>query len=134
MVARRFGKRPPREGVLDIDAYLFSDITAKDGRKHWHTRVDVFVERECPMGKKAYGHYLMRFRQALVECAGVLKKDAKEYGTHMLRLGGENWLFDNNVPAQRRREIGGWLTPVVEHGYLRIAVKAKFDFMRDCGI
>ena len=58
----------------------------------------------------------------------------KEYGAHMLRLGGDTCLFDDNVPAQRSCEIGGWLKAVVEHGYLRIAVKAKCDCMRPCGI
>jgi hypothetical protein len=134
MVKRRFGTAPPEVGVMDVDAYLFCDMVASSGSKHYSKRVDRFNDKGIPMGKAAYGHYLTRMREAFVVCCGVKREDVKEYGTHSLRIGGDTWLFDNGIPAVQRREMGAWLTPVTEYSYLRHSVLRSFDFVRKCGL
>ena len=85
-------------------------------------------------GGLAYDHYLNRFRQAIEECCDYTRAQALKFGTQSLRSGGCIHLFNMGVSALLRMDLGNWMTPSVEHGYLRVSCAKQVTFMRGVGL
>jgi len=69
-------------------------------------------------------------RQALMECCGLTATQAKEFGTHSLRLGAMELLRQKGVPAHIRQLLGGWMSAASALGYLQLPVGAQFNLLR----
>ena len=69
-------------------------------------------------------------RQALVECAGLTPEQAKQYGTHSLRVGAVEFLRQKGVPAELRQQLGGWLSATSALGYMQLPVSDQFSILR----
>ena len=89
---------------------------------------------ERPIGRGAYKKYLVRFKQALMECCGMTKQAVKEFGMHSMRVGGNTWLFENNMPASVRMRMGGWASAFSETTYIRTPVAERLATCKGMGI
>ena len=131
------GEAPPTEGWLTsavTDGFLFRRIKCGT-HTHLSKRVDEIVgSGERPMGREAYGGYLSRYRDALWMCCRMSKEAATTLGTQSARSGGDTWLFNNDVPANLRMEIGKWARPTVERGYLRIRSQQRLELVSAVGL
>ena len=122
-------------GQLNVRAFLFRDIVPTSGHKFASVRHDRVVgEGRFPLGRKAYGHYLTRFREAIRCCCGYTRTQAMEFGTQSLRSGGNTHLFNNKVPQDIRMVLGQWRTPSVEEGYVRSMLSSRFEMMAAIGL
>ena len=97
-------------------------------------RDEVVGDGRFPLGRKAYGHYRTRFREALRCCCGYTRVQSLEFGTQSLRSGGDTHLFNNKVPQDIRMVLGQWRTPSVEEGYVRSMLSSRFEMMAAIGL
>jgi hypothetical protein len=82
---------------------------------------------KSPMSVNAFRKLL---RLALVECCGLTPEQAKEFGTHSLRIGAIELLRQKGVPAAVRQQLGGWMSAISAIGYLQLPVGAQFNLLR----
>ena len=122
-------------GQIRVKRFLFRDIVPRGGYKFASVRHDeVTGDGRHPIARRAYGHYLTRFREALRVCCGYSRTEAMEFGTQSLRSGGDTHLFNNNIPQDIRMVIGQWRTPSVEEGYVRSMMSSRFEMMAAIGL
>jgi hypothetical protein len=69
-------------------------------------------------------------RLALVECCELSPDQAKQFGTHSLRIGAVELLRHKGVPANIRQQLGGWMSASSAIGYLQLPVGAQFNLLR----
>lgn len=132
------GEKPPAEGWMTSaasDGFLFRRVKATTTSTHASRRVDEIVgSGERPMGRESYSALLARYREAMHRCCRMSKRAARTFGTQSARSGGDTWLFDNNLPADIRMEIGEWATPSVERGYLRVKIAQQLEMVKAVGL
>ena len=58
----------------------------------------------------------------------------KEFGMHSMRVGGDTWLFENNMPAAVRQRMGGWASAFSEKTYIRTLVAERLTTCKAMGI
>ena len=80
-----------------------------------------------PIGRRTYKKYLGRFREALIDCCGFTSEAVRQVGMHSMRVGGDTWLFENEVPQEVRQRIGGWASALSESTYIRTLVAERIN-------
>ena len=138
------GRKMPREGrCTAADRFVFRDITKpavtekrpRVGYTWKHKRMDVLeMESNRPIGRSAYKKYLVRFREALEDCCGMTEAAIKEFGMHSMRVGGDTWLFQNNMPQDVRQRMGGWASAFSEKTYIRTLVAERLETCKHMAI
>ena len=69
-------------------------------------------------------------RQALTDCAGLTPEQARQYGTHNLRVGAIEFLSQKGVPAELRQQLGGWLSAASALGYMQLPVGDQLNILQ----
>ena len=90
----------------------------------------VYVPSQSPDAPMSVQSFRALIRLALVECCGLTPQQAREFGTHSLRIGAMELLRSKGVPAELRQQLGGWMSAVSALGYLQLPVSAQFNILR----
>ena len=69
-------------------------------------------------------------RQALVLCCRLSTRQAREFGTHSLRIAAVELLRAKGVSADLRQQLGGWMSSSSALRYLQLPVNAQFAILR----
>jgi len=89
-----------------------------------------YLPNLCPDSAMSVNVLRTLLRQALVECCGLTDVQAKEFGTHCIRVGAIEILRQRGVPADLRQQLGGWMSAASALGYLQLPVNAQFNLLR----
>ena len=133
------GQAMPREGQSSgTNRFAFRQIvkpTGASGHTWSGKRCDMMDKDSVrPINRSAYKKYLVRFKDALVECCGMTRPAVAEFGMHSMRVGGDTWLFENNMPASVRMRMGGWASAFSEKTYIRTLVAERLMTCKAMGI
>jgi hypothetical protein len=126
------GVRMPREGrCTSCEKFVFRGVEKPKGARV-HTwagkRVDMLeLASALPIGRKTYKKYLGRFREALIDCCGFTAEAVRQFGMHSMRVGGDTWLFENEVPQEVCQRMGGWASALSESTYIRTLVAERIN-------
>ena len=133
------GRDMPAEGQCSgVNRFVFRNIVKPSGATG-HTwkgkrRDEMETESVRPIGRSGYKKYLVRFREALIECCGMTRQAVTEFGIHSMRVGGDTWLFEANMPASVRMRMGGWASAFSEKTYIRTLVAERLSTCKAMGI
>ena len=58
----------------------------------------------------------------------------KEFGMYSMRVGGDTWLFQNNMPQDVRQRMGGWASAFSEKTYIRTLVAERLETCKHMAI
>lgn len=133
------GKEMPVTGrCMDVDRFVFRGIQKPAGASghSWNGKRKDALELESvyPIGKKTYKKYLHRFKWALKDVCLLTPTAIKEFGMHSLRVGGDTWLFENNMPDEVRQRMGGWAHAFSEKGYIRTLIAERLTTCKAMGV
>lgn len=64
----------------------------------------------------------------------MTKQAVKEFGMHSMRVGGDTWLFENNMPAAIHMRMGGWASAFSEKTYICTLVAERLVTRKGMGI
>ena len=90
----------------------------------------VYLPALLPESHMSVDSFRIILRQSLVECCNLSTQQAKQYGTHSLRVGAMELLRSKGVPAEIRQQLGGWMSATSALGYLQLPVTAQFSILR----
>ena len=79
-----------------------------------------------------YKRFLELLREALV-MSGYSKKEAKEFGTRCMRVGGASAAAEFGVPDRLFRKHGRWLTESIKDNYVQEDLEARLTVSRMLG-
>ena len=129
---RSLGFTIPEDGVINSTAFLFRTYTYDTSSTHWTSCAPRLSNGSTMMKyapSKDYTQFLKSMRRAL-RATGMSSTLADKYGTQSLRSGGDTHLYRSGAPADLRQFMGRWATPSVEHGYLRVGIKERFNMAK----
>ena len=89
-----------------------------------------FVPATDPEAAMSVDSFRQVLRLALVQCCGLSPLQARQFGTHSLRVGAMELLRRRGVPAEIRQQLGGWMSAASALGYLQLPVAAQFGMLR----
>jgi len=133
------GRPMPIDGQCKgVARFVFRGIQKpRNGPQHtWNgKRIDQLeMESDRPIQRDTYHKYVHRFKWALETCCGLSKTAVKEFGMHSLRVGGDTWLFEANMPAEVRQRMGGWAHAFSEKTYIRTLVEERLSVCKAMGV
>ena len=89
-----------------------------------------FVPTMDPEAAMSVDSFRLILRSALAQCCGLSAAQARQFGTHSLRVGAMELLRSRGVPAEIRQQLGGWMSATSALGYLQLPVAAQFGMLR----
>ena len=119
------GIRRSRTGPPGTDQRLFP---ARRSRRQGGVRV--YQPAIPPSAGMSVDSFRLLLRQALVACCRISATQAKEFGTHSLRIAAVELLRAKGVPASMRQQLGGWMSSASALRYLQLPVNAQFAILR----
>ena len=99
-------------------------------RARRHNRVRVYHPAEAPNTAMSVDSFRALLRQALIDCCRIPPHQAKEFGTHSLRIAAVEFLRAKGVPADLRQQLGGWMSSSSALRYLQLPVNAQFSILQ----
>lgn len=88
-----------------------------------------FVPNTNPDSRMSTNTLRSLLRRALMECCGLTREQAAEFGTHSPRIGAIEELRKCGVPAELRQQLGDWMSERVALTYLQLNPLAQFDIL-----
>jgi hypothetical protein len=64
----------------------------------------------------------------------MTKQAVKEFGMHSMRVRGDTWLFENNMPASVRMRMDGWASAFSKKTYICTLVAERLATCKGMGI
>ena len=90
----------------------------------------VFLPLTHPGSGMSTESFRALLRQGLIECCGLTKEQAAEYGTHSLKIGAIELLRSRGVNQELRQQLGGWMSSAVALRYLQLTPSIQFDILK----
>ena len=99
-------------------------------RSRRYRGVRVYCPAVSPDAAMSVDSFRALLRQALTDCCKVSQQQAREFGTHSLRIAAVELLRAKGVSSELRQQLGGWMSSSSALRYLQLPVNSQFSILQ----